>query len=337
MATELYPLRFRPVYRNYIWGGRNLERVLGRPLPPGRVAESWEISAHPHGQTPVANGPLAGTLLGDLVARFGTELVGHRNGRELAMGRFPLLVKLLDANRWLSVQVHPDDEYALAHEGDLGKTEMWVVLHAEPGAELILGLRRGVDREAFQRALAEGQIEACLHRLPVHQGDVIFVPAGTVHALGPGLIVAEIQQASDATYRLYDWGRVGDDGRPRPLHIPKALEVIDWSQVEPGPVRPQPLATGPGHRAELLVRCPHFQTERWQVQPGHPISAETDGSTFQIWGLLSGQAQIRWAGEPVPLESVSWALIPASLGPFTLEPVAPSVLLRVFTPEVSTA
>ncbi len=332
MATELYPLRFRPVYRHYIWGGRNLERVLGRPLPPGRIAESWEISAHPHGQTPVANGPLAGTPLGDLVARFGVELVGQRSRRALELGRFPLLVKLLDANRWLSVQVHPDDEYALAHEQDLGKTEMWVVLHAEPGAELILGLRRGVDPARFQQALAEGQIESCLHRLQVHQGDVIFVPAGTVHALGPGLIVAEIQQASDTTYRLYDWGRVGDDGKPRPLHLRKALEVIDWGQVEPGPVSPQPLESGTGHRAELLVRCPHFQTERWWMDPGHGLPGETDDATFQIWGLLSGRAQIHWAGEPVPLEPTSWTLIPASLGKFTLEPLVSSHLLRVFVP-----
>ncbi len=332
---ELYPLRFRPVYRHYIWGGRNLERVLGRPLPPGRVAESWEISAHPHGQTPVANGPLASTPLGDLVARFGVELVGQRSSRALELGRFPLLVKLLDANRWLSVQVHPDDEYALVHEQDLGKTEMWVVLHAEPGAELILGLRRGVDPARLQQALAQGQIESCLHRLQVHPGDAIFVPAGTVHALGPGLIVAEIQQASDTTYRLYDWGRVGDDGKPRPLHIHKALEVIDWSQVEPGPVCPQPLETGPGHRAERLVRCPHFQTERWWMDPGHRLPGETDGTTFQIWGLLSGRAQIHWAGEPVPLEPTSWALIPASLGQFSLEPIASSLLLRVFVPGTS--
>jgi mannose-6-phosphate isomerase len=159
-------------------------------------------------------------------------LVGENNAAALALGKFPLLIKLLDANRWLSVQVHPKDDYALRHEGEFGKTEMWVVLHAEPGAELIYGFRRGVTRDAYAAVLGTERSADDLHRVAVQAGDVIFVPAGAIHALGPGIIVAEIQQNSDTTYRIYDWGR------PRPLHLEQALDVLDFTWWSRGRRRP---------------------------------------------------------------------------------------------------
>lgn len=282
---ELYPLSFAPVFKDYIWGGRNLETKLGRPLPSGIVAESWEISSHPNGHTKVADGALAGYTLGGLQERFGVELLGAPAARQ----RFPLLIKLLDANRWLSVQVHPGDAYAAEHAGELGKTELWIVLHAEPGAELIYGLKSGVDRDRFAQAAASASIEEMLHRVPIRAGDVVYLPAGTVHALGPGVIIAEIQQNSDTTYRLYDWNRPGADGRLRPLHIQQALDVIDWRIVEPEAAPPPLLSAPDGWICELLsdmrtiggppassllaspaaaTACPYFRVERLTGRSG---------------------------------------------------------------------
>jgi mannose-6-phosphate isomerase len=335
MNNEIYPLQFAPTFKDYPWGGRNLERVLGRTIPDGVVAESWDISAHPNGQTTVANGPLQGLTLQEVQEKLGQDLVGSRNQRALELGKFPLLIKLLDANRWLSVQVHPDDAYALANEGEYGKTEMWVVLHAEPGAEIIYGLKQGVDREAFQQAVAEDRSLDLLHRITVAPGAVIFVPAGAVHALGPGVIVAEIQQNSDTTYRIYDWGRMGNDGKPRPLHVEQALAVIDWTQVEPGPVTPRLLSHGSrGIHQEVIAESEYFRTERFHLSPGSSYRDRCAGESFQIWGVMAGRATVEWDGEPITLEPLSWVLLPAALGNFQVKAEAESTLLRVLTPEV---
>ena len=259
--SALYPLTFHPVFKDYPWGGRNLETILGRQLPAGIVAESWEIAAHPNGSSVVANGPLAGTELAAVMAAWGEKLVGRRNADALARSRFPLLIKLLDANRWLSVQVHPDDTYALTHEGEWGKTEMWVVLHAEPGAELIYGFDRPVDKTVFAQAIQQGEIDPWLHRVPVRVGDVIFVPTGAIHALGPGIIIAEIQQNSDTTYRVYDWGR------PRPIHVQQALDVLDFNLVQPDLFAPVTVA-GAQVPTEIIGSCRYFQTERMRLGAG---------------------------------------------------------------------
>lgn len=321
----LYPLTFEPVFKDYPWGGRNLATLLGRKIPDGIVAESWEIAAHPNGSSLVAEGALQGATLQEVMARWGIDLVGSRNAGHVAQGHFPLLVKLLDANRWLSVQVHPDDRYAMAHEGESGKTEMWVVLHARPDAELIYGFTPGVTRALFAQAIEAGEIERYLHRVPVKAGDVIFVPTGAIHALGPGLLVAEIQQNSDTTYRIYDWGR------PRPLHIEKALDVLDFDLVEPSPLQPEavPEASVP---TEVIGVSQYFRTERLRMDAGQRWSGEADGRTLEIWGVLAGEALLQWAGEPVRLQGVSWVLVPAALGEFSVTTASESVLLRVITP-----
>jgi mannose-6-phosphate isomerase len=321
----LYPLTFQPVFKDYTWGGRNLADRLGRTLPAGIVAESWEVAAHPNGSSVVANGPLAGTELAALSALWGEALVGRRNRDAVARGRFPLLIKLLDANRWLSVQVHPDDTYALAHEGEWGKTEMWVVLYAQPDAELIYGFAKPTDRAHFAEAIEQGEIEPWLQRLTVKAGDVIFVPTGAIHALGPGIIIAEIQQNSDTTYRVYDWGR------PRPIHVAQALDVLDFDLVRPTRFAPVDL---PGAQVptEIIGSCRYFQTERLRMRPGQGWSGAADGSTLEIWGLLNGRATLTWAGEPVELHGVAWVVVPAGLGDFRMTAAEESVLLRVITP-----
>jgi mannose-6-phosphate isomerase len=321
----LYPLTFHAVFKDYPWGGRNLETLLGREIPAGIVAESWEIAAHPNGSSPIANGALMGKTLQEAMAVWGVDLVGSRHADDAAQGRFPLLIKLLDANRWLSVQVHPDDTYAREHEGESGKTEMWVVIHAEPGAELIYGFAAGVTRERFAEAIEQGEIERFLHRVPVQNGDVIFVPTGAIHALGPGILIAEIQQNSDTTYRIYDWGR------PRPLHIQKALDVLDFDLVEPDALQPVtvPDAAVP---TEVIGESRYFRTERLRLSPGQSWTGQTDGRTLEIWGVLSGEATLTWAGDPIALPAVRWVLVPAGLGEFRITAATESVALRVITP-----
>ncbi len=324
-ASSLYPLTFTPVFKDYPWGGRNLEH-FGRTLPDGIVAESWDVAAHPNGSSPVRAGAFQGRLLNDLVREQGEELVGERNAAAVEAGRFPLLIKLLDANNWLSVQVHPDDAYAFAHEGEPGKTEMWVVLEAQPGAELLYGFKHPITKAEYAQAIADGRSEEPLHRMAVQKGDVLFVPPGAMHALGPGIVVAEIQQNSDTTYRVYDWGR------PRPLHLEQALAVTNFNLVGAQPVKPELLVDEETLRIELLATCPYFQTERLTIPAGGAFFGETDGATFEIYGVLEGQARIEWSGEPVTVAGVDWVLIPASLGEFEVVAESNARILRVFVP-----
>ena len=332
--AAVYPLIFLPVFKDYPWGGRNLATRLGREIPDGIIAESWEIAAHPNGSSTVANGPLAGQTLPEVQAAWGEALVGRRNRYALEQGRFPLLIKLLDAHRWLSVQVHPPDAYALAHEGDFGKTEMWVVLHAEVGAELIYGFSQAVSREQFAQAIATGDTERFLHRVPVVAGDVIFVPTGAIHALGPGIIVAEIQQNSDTTYRIYDWGR------PRPIHVEQALAVLDFDLIAPGVLQPEAVENGAA-ATELIGQSRYFRTERIQLAADAVYTGDLNGETFEIWGVMQGEVALAAkqgrntdgaTDAPLTLDAVSWALLPATLGQFQLRARRDSVLLRVLTP-----
>jgi mannose-6-phosphate isomerase len=331
--TIVYPLTFEPVFRNYIWGGRRLESLFARSLPPGIVAESWEISGHLAGSTPVKSGYWAGQPLPAVLAALGEKLVGARAGWALRRGRFPLLVKLLDAAQDLSVQVHPDDEYALAHEnGELGKTEMWYVLYAEPGARLVLGLRPGTTRGDFKEALEAGRLEDVLRYLPVRAGEAVPVPAGTVHALLAGIVVTEIQQNSDTTYRVYDWGRVGTDGRPRPLHIEKALDVIAFGEEPPQLAQPACLPPDGGLTRCELVRSPYFVVDEIVLAPGASWQSTCDGSSLEIWGCMAGEVHLEWAGTAVRLPAVRYALLPAALGGFRVRAILPSACLRVYLP-----
>jgi len=236
-------------------------------------------------------------------------------------------VKLLDASRPLSVQVHPKDDYAQANEGnELGKTEMWVVLHAEPDARLILGVTPGTSQASFRQAILDGRLEPFLHSFPAKAGDHICVPAGSLHAIMGGLIIAEIQQNSDTTYRVYDWNRLGADGRPRPLHVDKALDVINFGQVEPG-VSPAPLiADNSGIRRYLLCKNRYFVTERLELDQGSTFHGHCTGDSLEIWGVLNGSVQIGALG----LEAIRFALLPAALGQFEVAANQESVLLRTY-------
>lgn len=324
--NSLYPLTFAPVFKDYIWGGRNLER-FGRKLPAGIIAESWEIAAHKNGTTRVDNGRYAGKLLTEVQDELGLDLIGTNCTWAQEREKFPLLIKILDANSPLSVQVHPNDSYALAHEGnELGKTEMWVVLQAEPGAELILGVKSGTTKHAFKQAILDGQLEPFLHTLPVKAGDHVCVPAGSLHAIMDGLIIAEIQQNSDTTYRVYDWNRVGADGRPRPLHIDKALDVINFEQVEPKVVAPKLIEECSGIRRSLLCRNQYFMTERVEMAAGSVFEGHCSGESLEIWGVFQGAVQLN----NVYLDAVQFALLPAAMGEFNVMADDSAMLLRTY-------
>ncbi|HZZ29650.1 MAG TPA: type I phosphomannose isomerase catalytic subunit [Pirellulales bacterium] len=321
---SLYPLRFEPLLRRYIWGGRKLGMLLGKPIgEESDYAESWEVVDRGADQSCVAFGPLAGTTLGELMRTGGAELLGLHHPQ----AGFPLLFKFLDCERTLSVQVHPTDaQAAQLHPPDLGKTEAWVVLEAEPGSVIYAGLKRGFDRAALEREVQRGTCELCLHRLEPRPGDCLFLPAGAVHALGAGLVIAEIQQSSDATFRLFDWNRLDADGRPRPLHIEQALAAIDYSL---GPLHlQQPQPTEQAH-VQRLVACEKFVLDRWRLT--QPQSIGGDGR-FHLLAVLEGDLQIAGDPAPQPAEHGQTWLLPAALGKCELIPVRSATLLDIYLP-----
>ena len=327
-TVSLYPLTFTPALQQYVWGGRNLERLFGRELPPGNIAESWEISAHPAGISVVDNGPLAGLTLPQLQKQLGLELTGKNAAKDVQREQFPLLIKLLDAQQRLSVQVHPNDNYARLHEdAESGKSEMWVVLHAEPKAAVILGVREGTTPSAFRQAIAANSLEQYLHRLPVKSGDFVCVPSGSLHAILGGLVIAEVQQSSNATYRVYDWGR---NAAKRPLHVDKAMKVINFQQVEPGLPEPVPLPDHQEYRREILCRNNHFTVERLSFAAGKGFRGRCDGRTFELWGVIRGSAAVKAAVSTVDLSVVRFVLLPAALGDFEIRALEEATLLRVY-------
>ena len=328
---NLYPLLFEPVLKDYIWGGRNLETVFGRTLPPNtNIAESWEIAAHPDGQSVVENGEYAGLTLTELHQQLGLSLIGTRNQWAQERNKFPLLIKLLDANRPLSVQVHPRDEYALENEGnELGKTEMWVILDAEPDAAVILGVKDGTTPDAFRQAIADGELEQYLHYIPIRAGDFIDVPAGTLHAILGGILIAEIQQNSNTTYRVYDWNRVGKDGEPRPLHVDRAMDVIDFTCIEPAAGQEKRLGDSETTNTQL-VNNRYFTVERLTLDAGEEFAGSCNGGTFEILGIVDGTVSLSSDSGSIDLSRIQFTLLPAEMGAYTVSAVNPAVVLRVY-------
>ena len=302
----LYPLTFRPVFKERVWGGRNLERLYRKPLPPAvRIGESWEISARPGDASVIANGPLAGKDLQWLMQTHPREVLGDRHPRP---AWFPLLVKLLDARDKLSLQVHPPAARA-AQLGGEPKTEMWYIADAVPGAELYVGLKRDVTREAFEGRIAAGNVADCFHRIPVRPGDAMFLPSGRVHAIGAGLVIFEIQQTSDTTYRVFDWNRVGLDGKPRQLHVTESLASIDFEDFEPGLI-PRAARTEQRLESRSLVDDPLFTVDAFTAgaRSSRPVAGR-----LTIVGVVEGQATVTGAGHSVSLVQGQFCLVPAAV------------------------
>lgn len=327
----LGPLKLRASLHETIWGGRRLATLAGKTLPPDAlIGESWETANDAIVETP----PFARHTLAELVARYGPALTGTR-AVAIYGRRFPLLTKFIDAQQWLSVQVHPEDDYAAAHEGGkLGKTETWYILHAEPGAQIVYGFNRAVTRDEVRQAIAETQLEALLNTVEVYAGDVVFVPAGTVHAIGAGVALYELQEYSDVTYRLYDYGRLQANGQPRELHVDRALDVLRPEPPTTVQLIPRPTELLGAHSARrTLVACPYFVEEELRLHG--EVQLAVAPTSCQIVTLLEGACEVVGSvGEQVTLAHGDTVVLPAVLGAATVRSLHASGarLIRSYVP-----
>lgn len=342
----LYPLTFKPIFKERVWGGRRIAELYGKSLPPGvPIGESWEITDRPGDVSIITNGPLAGRDLHWLVENHARELFGEShftaddqpsaasNNHSLLTSaptragerRFPWLIKILDAQDKLSLQVHPPAGIA-AELGGEPKTEMWYVAAATDEADIFAGLKHGVTRAEFERKTADGTVAECFHRMVVKPGDCMFLRSGRVHALGAGSVIFEIQQNSDTTYRVFDWNRVGLDGKPRELHIEKSLRSIDFNDFEPALIEPKYEATPVG-RVRPLVNDPLFRVDQVEIAEGKTLAL--DAATLQVLGLLRGEALVDSPAGQLPLATGQFALIPASVSKSQIVARGKVELLRV--------
>ena len=319
----LYPLTFRPIFKERVWGGRDLERLYHKPLPASSlIGESWEIADRPGDISLIDNGPLAGRDLRWLMEQHRAELLGAATAPQ---GKFPLLIKILDARQTLSVQVHPPARQATRLGGE-PKTELWYIAAAAPDAKLFVGLKRGVSRAHFETKIRNGSVAECLHSISVKAGDAMFLPSGRVHAIGAGLVIFEIQQNSDTTYRVFDWNRAGLDGKPRPLHVAESLASIDFDDFEPS-VLPVQVYNSSQARTRPLVSDPLFTVElaETQASTGFPLKQ----GRMQILGGLSGRCTIRSGPSAVSLGAGQFCLLPACLPQVLIQSEGSASFLRI--------
>src|SRR5436190_8502996 len=308
----LYPLTFHPIFKERVWGGRKLELLYHKPLPPDTtIGESWEISDRPGDVSVVANGPLEGKDLHSVMEAHGDELLGETHSLN---GRFPLLIKILDAQEKLSLQVHPPAHKAESLGGE-PKTEMWYIADAAPDAELFVGLRQGVTRQEFEQKIEAGTVAECFHRIKVARGDAIFLPSGRVHAIGAGLVIFEIQQNSDTTYRVFDWNRVGLDGKPRPLHIRESLASIDFNDFEPALIQYK-FSRNPTISIRFLVDDPLFRVDACKVKRGQRFHLRIPAA--HILAVIKGRLEVTWRDHQLLLTAGHFVLLPVSLERITL-------------------
>lgn len=284
----MYPLILKPVIKDYIWGGTRLKKEYGYNSDKKVLAEGWVLSCHKDGSNTVLNGEFKGKDITEVLAIWGKGAIGENFDENAA---FPILIKLIDAEQKLSLQVHPDDEYALKNEGENGKTEMWYVVSCKKGAKLVYGLSRDITKEEFAKRIEDNTITEVLNFVPVHKGDVFFIPSGTVHAIGEGILIAEVQQNSNSTYRVSDYGRLGADGKPRPLHIEKALDVMDFKKMQ----RPYG-DIGKTVKFETfsereLCSCDKFLTKTLDIDGETTIKGE---KSFVSLVVLDGKATLKW-------------------------------------------
>lgn len=324
----LPPLRFTPLIKRLRWGGTRLATLLHKPI--GAVtdaAESWEISDHGTDQTRVAGGPFAGWPMSRLMTEYREDVLGNNATQTV----FPLLVKFLDAHDRLSLQVHPNDLQAKALAGvERGKTEAWVILDALPGSLVYAGLRSGIDRKALESAIQSGKLPDVVHAFQAQPGDCFLIPAGTIHAVGEGILLAEIQQTSDVTFRLHDWGRLGSDGNPRQLHLPEALECLDFARGPVYPLQPRALPGISANRVEELVASEHFVIRRHNGPHGWSLDPIAG---FRILTMLVGQAELAWLEGVETLAVGDTILIPATCPNCRLIPHGECLLLETYLPD----
>jgi len=325
--NQLYPLKFRPIFKEKVWGGQRIRTDLGldfSPLP--NCGEAWMLSGVPGSHTVVSNGFLKGNELNELVEIYMDDLVGEKAFNAFG-DKFPVLVKFIDSNEWLSIQVHPDDRLAAKRKTGNGKTEMWYILDAAENARLISGFFREINRNQYQRYLEQNKLPEILNFEQVSRGDLFFLPAGRIHALGPGILLAEIQQTSDTTYRIYDWDRVGADGNPRELHTDLALEAIDFRVPESY----RTTYRNADNTTVNLLSCPAFTTNLIRFDR----SLEKDLAwldSFLIFICTEGRCNLRSGSRNESLKKGELVVLPAVAEQVVLKPEPRCTLLEVFLP-----
>ena len=319
----LYPLVFHPIFKERVWGGRELERLFAKNLPAGKpIGESWEISDRPGDASVLANGPFAGKNLRWLMENHAAEILG--DAKPAAENRFPLLCKILDAREKLSLQVHPPASKAAELRGE-PKTEMWFIAEAAPRASLFVGLKRGVTRAELEKKIRDGSVAECFHRLPVKAGDAMFLPSGRVHAIGAGIVIFEIQQNSDTTYRVFEWNRVGLDGKPRELHVAKSLASIDFDDFEPTLI--QSRFAVDEIKSRPLVNSLVFKGEALEMKAGAKLDLKP--RKLQIVAAVHGSFEIKNGSESVNAAAGQFCLVPASAEQTGILAKSATTLLRV--------
>ena len=300
-------MKLIPSGKDYLWGGTRLKDEYGKKIDMNPLAESWECSVHPDGPCYVSNGRFKGKTLKEVLDEH-PEYIGTKANAE-----FPILAKFIDAKKDLSVQVHPNDKYAREKENDNGKTEMWYILDADEGASLIYGFKHKVSKVILERAIEKGELDKHLQKVEVHKGDLFFVPAGTVHGIGKGILLAEVQESSNVTYRVYDYDRVDKNGKKRELHFDKAVQVMDMGIAPDITQKKRLVKYYPGCSRELLCRCKYFETERIEVTKGFSFSVM--GNSFQVLMCLDGYAQVEVDGDkPVRFSKGDTVFLPAGIG-----------------------
>lgn len=318
----MYPIKLTPAFKDYLWGGTRLRDDFGKDCDYDKVAESWELSCHKDGASVVANGEHAGKTLAQYIETEGKAVLGKNCER---FEQFPILIKLIDAKDNLSVQVHPNNEYAQRVEGEYGKTEMWYIVDCDEGAELLYGFKKEVSKDEFAARIKDNTLLEITQSVPVKKGDVFFIEAGTLHAIGKGILIAEIQQNSNTTYRIYDYGRVGADGKPRELHIDKAVEVTDLCPAKPYPVTEAFEENGAVKR--LLSKCEYFTV--YSVDVAEKACFNADETSFHNVLILEGNAELSCGDTTLSLKKGDSVFVPANCGEYTIVGSFKSVFTRI--------
>lgn len=314
-------IKLKPAFKDYIWGGTRLRDDFGKDCELEKVAESWELSCHKDGNSIVANGEYAGLTLAEYIEKAGRSVLGTDCEK---FDSFPILIKLIDAKDKLSVQVHPNNEYAQRVEGEYGKTEMWYVVDCDEGAELLYGFKHEISKDEFANRIADNTLLEVTNSVPVKKGDVFFIEAGTLHAIGKGILIAEIQQNSNTTYRIYDYGRVGKDGKPRELHVEKAEDVTVLGPAKQYPKTPA--EEKDGYKIKLLSSCEYFTAYRVNVESKAVL--EADEKSFNSILVLEGEPEIN-ADDTIKAKKGDSIFIPAGTGKYTVEGKCRFVLTKV--------
>ncbi len=307
---NLCPLKISYVAKSRIWGGENLKRMFGKENGNENIGETWELTVRDDEMSRIIGGELDGMELGEFIAKNDGALGTKYDG-----GRFPLLIKLLDASDKLSVQVHPDDAYAAANEKDPGKTEMWYILDAKPGAKIVYGLAEGMGKAEFEKAVREGNIDSAMGYVPVKKGETYFIPSGHLHAIGEGIIIAEIQQNSDLTYRVYDYDRRDDSGNTRELHVEKSLDVVrPFTEEEIEKIRFE--AKDEKDDADTLAHCRYFRVRHLNIDGEKELTVEND--SFASLLCIGGEGSICYGAEKLLLKAGDSFFMPAGMGQYTV-------------------